>query len=265
MKIAAVKLQLPEVEAWVQSEIHGYRNGEPSYRQLTGEPKSLDELRNKWVVVSHQPYYELLKRARVPHGMAMLEHYLDASAPDEMFGLALPAAAAVASIGLNRVVTFLTRGQIVSILETVRDKVLDWALELERNGIVGEGMTFDMEEKKAAHKSSVIHIGTMTGSIGDHNSIGNIIGGNLNMQEVSNLAHQLQSNMPTLIDTGAHGPLLQRATSGLLAEIGKPAPDQGVVKRFLNDARNALSGATGNLLASGAIALISALLPGAAS
>mgnify|MGYP005753036751 CR=1 FL=1 len=42
-------------------------------------------------------------------------------------------------------------------MSTVRNKILDWALLLEENGIVGEGMTFTDVEKEKAQNNQVIN------------------------------------------------------------------------------------------------------------
>ncbi len=42
-------------------------------------------------------------------------------------------------------------------MSTVRNKILDWALLLEENGIVGEDMTFTDLEKQIALKTPVIN------------------------------------------------------------------------------------------------------------
>lgn len=42
-------------------------------------------------------------------------------------------------------------------MSTVRNKILDWALLLDENGIVGEGMTFTDGEKKTAQNTQVIN------------------------------------------------------------------------------------------------------------
>ena len=42
-------------------------------------------------------------------------------------------------------------------MSTVRNKILDWALLLEANGIVGEGMTFTDVEKRTAKNTQVIN------------------------------------------------------------------------------------------------------------
>jgi hypothetical protein len=45
----------------------------------------------------------------------------------------------------------LNRDQICSIPDSVKDRVLDWSLTLERRGVLGENMTFNETEKAEAH------------------------------------------------------------------------------------------------------------------
>ena len=46
---------------------------------------------------------------------------------------------------------------IIRIMSTVRNKILDWALLLEENGIVGNEMTFTDVEKQIAIDTPVIN------------------------------------------------------------------------------------------------------------
>ena len=48
--------------------------------------------------------------------------------------------------------------KIYDIIEQVRNKILDWAITLEENGIFGEGLSFTDEEKnKASSSASIIN------------------------------------------------------------------------------------------------------------
>lgn len=47
--------------------------------------------------------------------------------------------------------------EIYRILSTVRNKILEWALFLEENEIIGEGMTFTDKEKKKAQEIKIIN------------------------------------------------------------------------------------------------------------
>jgi hypothetical protein len=75
-------------------------------------------------------------------------------------------------------VTFLLQlntGQVRAIPEAVKDRVLEWACELERRGVHGEGMTFNDKEKQIAH-TIVFNIKDST--VGQLNNMGrNILGG----------------------------------------------------------------------------------------
>ena len=54
----------------------------------------------------------------------------------------------------------------LDILEQVRNLVLDWAISLEKAGILGEGISFTVEEKeKAVQAGPSISIGTFTGNL----------------------------------------------------------------------------------------------------
>ena len=56
--------------------------------------------------------------------------------------------------------------QLYGILEAVRNRVLEWSLELEAKGIMGEGLTFTKDEvEKATHVT--YHIGTFSGVLGN--------------------------------------------------------------------------------------------------
>ena len=51
----------------------------------------------------------------------------------------------------------VSKSELYRVLSTVRNKILDWAIVLEENGIIGEGMTFTESEKSTAISSDVIN------------------------------------------------------------------------------------------------------------
>ena len=69
------------------------------------------------------------------------------------------------------------RNQVAAILDAVRTKILNWSLQLEADGVIGEGMTFSAEEKQRAQSS--ITIENFQGIIGDVSS--STVTQNLNM------------------------------------------------------------------------------------
>ncbi len=69
------------------------------------------------------------------------------------------------------------RNQVAAILDAVRTKILNWSLQLEADGVIGEGMTFSAEEKQKAQSS--ITIENFQGIIGNVSS--SAVTQNLNM------------------------------------------------------------------------------------
>jgi hypothetical protein len=59
----------------------------------------------------------------------------------------------------------LDSSQIKAIPEQIKDKVLDWALALERAGVTGEGMTFSKEEKQIGHSVTFNITDSMIGQL----------------------------------------------------------------------------------------------------
>ncbi len=49
------------------------------------------------------------------------------------------------------------KNQIYRIISTVQNKILDWALLLEENGIIGEGLSFTEEEMRKAEQTPIIN------------------------------------------------------------------------------------------------------------
>ena len=50
----------------------------------------------------------------------------------------------------------LSRSAVVGIIDAVRNMVLDWCLQLEEDGILGEGLVFTAKEKAAAAQSNYV-------------------------------------------------------------------------------------------------------------
>jgi hypothetical protein len=142
----------------------------------------------------------------------------------------------------------------------VRTLVLDWALVLEKAGIVGSEMNFNKSEKEKAHAvTTTINIGTIgnfAGNIGQGNVAGNAT---VKIGQAQEIIAQLKPHISTLMEAGAD-PKLSDGVAELEQLLKKPEANEAVVRGLLTDVRNALSGAAGNLLASGAISALNILL-----
>jgi hypothetical protein len=143
---------------------------------------------------------------------------------------------------------------------------LEWALKLERAGISGEGMSFNKDERERAHAASTTinigSIGSMVGNLGSQNKSGAISASGIAVDQVKTLTEQLKPHIAGLESAGADSALMKSALSELLSQTSSSQPDSSAMRAALVDLRNALSGAAGSLIASGAIAMIVKILGG---
>jgi hypothetical protein len=84
----------------------------------------------------------------------------------------------------------VTKANAFGLIEAVRDTVLRWSLELEQNGILGEGMTFSEQEKKSAMQLNL--------------EINNLVSANMNQNQSSSQVYQSFNAPVGAVQTGNH-------------------------------------------------------------
>jgi hypothetical protein len=172
--IVATKLNLGEFRDWIEKELKGYKKDDPipEYRKVKG------------VVEFHNPYHgwcpvlfkdskskEAFSTRYINQTIGELEELLKGLGPKEKTMIEIPpeilqrAFPEQLELGL---VPCLNIGQseIFGIIETVRNMLLEWSLKLEKDGILGEGLTFSQKEKEIASTINY-HIGSFSGVLGN--------------------------------------------------------------------------------------------------
>ena len=154
--VVATKLKLEEFRQWCALELDGYRRVDvPEYRKTKGEVYVNSSHFGSNPMVFREPEMaELvtLHKERAPVGP--LNELLAKGGSDvlimafppailNLLLLELPDFAGVPQLHLNK-------GYVRMIIETVRNTILNWSLKLEKEGILGQGMSFSPEEKKIA-------------------------------------------------------------------------------------------------------------------
>lgn len=158
--LVAKKLKLADFEEWLRQEQNGYLDEIPRYREIVGEMKAWNPYHG-WVPVIFQPEIaKIVSKMSMTNSISSLIDVYNTSngsiklsvnaAVTEMFNRNTD------SIATNYAF-FASRSEIYRIMSTVRNKILDWALLLEENGIVGEDMTFTDYEKQVASETQVIN------------------------------------------------------------------------------------------------------------
>lgn len=265
VKVAALRLDLPELGDWVQNELSGYDRDTPDYRSVEGQVVAKSPYHG-WIGVSGDPKtLRLLQKRKMAGSIAHLEAMITQTSSEDGGGFCvMPFNPELAQKILGRdaymaevVGTQITTSSIIAVLDQVRGKILDWAIEMEKLGVVGEGMTFSRKEKEEAAKGTtqIIFsgpIGTFAGHVGTGNSSGAITVSGTDMSQVIELVKSIKSSVPELIGFGADTSL-ETVMENLTAEVEAPSPDKNKIKSFISLAQTALAGASGNLMALGAV------------
>jgi len=151
---------------------------------------------------------------------------------------------------------------LVAILDSVRNRVLEWALNLERQGITGEGRTFSVEEQASAQNNTFNIFGNVSDSqfqqASNQSSQDYTKGLDLNAVQV--IVNSLTSSINDL----ELGPKEENELKDLLddisSQLNSQKPDEGVVRKSLASVRRVLEGAVGSSLGQGIISLITPLI-----
>lgn len=188
-KMIAVKLGLNDLSEWLKFEIDGYPNAQnlPEYRIGRGSVKALNPVRG-WIPVdfSNIPsdIVDEILEYRITESISSMQGI---DTEDNMLRLVMPPSMVEMLFGKGNippeVCWFFSANKATHIITTVRNKILDWSLDLESKGILGEGLRFSQKEKEAApmtvHNITNIHgnvnnagvIGSGNGDITQNNSI----------------------------------------------------------------------------------------------
>jgi hypothetical protein len=275
--VVARRLAVPEFIDWINSELTGYRSGEvPEYRRVNGQ------------VVAESPYHgpipfflpvemsELLADFSVRQSIPELiqlhasEHGIFSHFPADIERTLMKMMQESQGVMMRPALKFSTV-QVGGIIETVRSRILDWALDLEGRGIIGEGMSFTSQEKQAVQEQHY-HFGNVSSS---------------QIQIGSNESTQTQSNTNAGIDLSALkglidalGIALDRGTAHdnvadelraelatLKAQAASLKPKWEIIKATARTIKTVAEGAAGNILGELAkphVATLLALAAGAA-
>lgn len=202
-KMIAIKLGLSDDKSWIDYELNGYKNIKeplPAYRQITGQVKALNPYHGLVPAVFKDSTME--DRLNSVDVSDSVEHLIELTKDDGTITYRFEASleARLMSMqgeyGQMRPCKVVGNSQIAGILDSIKNRVLDWALELESNGITGENMSFSKDEKD---KAAGIHInveGNIQGNVGQTGGIANQTFNNLVIEpgNFSSLAQHLRNN-----------------------------------------------------------------------
>jgi hypothetical protein len=262
-KAIAVKLELPELEEWVEHELNGYPEGDvPEYRVIVGQVKGRNPFHG-WqpVIFGSREIEEAYSKRRVYQRVAELENAVALSRGGE---LTIPFTSHAIQLlrdatGFDFDFTLMVNGSnVVGLLDAVRNTLLEWSLRLEKSGVKGEGMSFSDDERKKAHETQAVYnigtIQTFTGNMGSGSGNFSVEGNTVNVMSkaaIESLIHKIRDNEAQLGLEPESTRELHQALDGLQTEIKATQPSAKRINGFLASVRGVAEKAAGSLVAQG--------------
>ena len=280
-KVVATKLELDQFLSWIDREMKGYGPDDdvPEYRLLSGVVQAEGPYHGWQTVIFEQNegaqklHRELTNhKARLPIGE--ISDLL--SRGGRALGIPYGTMKVEGVLGEELVNAQLEvdRARFAGILDAVRNAVLEWALELEKAGIRGEGLTFSQPEKQRAHEANVtVNISNVENFSG---VAGAVSGGStvhsqailtkdaLNVEAVRQFVRKLKSELNELGLASAEKQVLTAQIGLTEAEAAKGTPDNSKLRSLLASIRRiaegAVASATGSFAAQGVLLAVDRLL-----
>ncbi len=176
--LIADKLKMDEFNEWVLNELNGYRKNDrlPKYRMVKGElkywnpfygwqPVIITDVKTETTICKekfYQPISEIVTLCQ--DNDKILQVTFAGNMQDALNDWFKP-------IAQTHYALFMSVASVKTIIDRVVNNVLDWTLQLEQKGIIGENMRFNEQEQECAKD---IHP-TINNYYGDTN----IINGNI--------------------------------------------------------------------------------------
>lgn len=273
-KVVAVKLDLTDKTAWIESELNGYEHADdiPDYRRIGGR------------IVWHNPYHgwrpvifldEELEQAAsqitISESAASLEEAIG-NCKQRGVSLCIPipghaqAHLAKATGESTEYQVQLSHIEVANILEMVRNEILDWALDLEKMGILGADMIFSLKEKEEA--KNVMSSGNVY-NIQNLGVLGNVAQSSVTTHQSAAYTKDQLSEIRSAIEQISHflaqlpndiRAITESSLNVILTELEKPTPNSKNLQTVLASIHTTCEGAAGNLIASGICELIAKFL-----
>lgn len=258
--VVARRLDVPDFVNWINAELTGYRSADvPDYRRVRGQvvaehpqhgyipfivPAEVANELGEYIV--HQSVPELTQLMEsttgiTSHFQAHVEQILLRMMREE-YGVVL------------RPALKFSLSQVKGVIEAVRSRILNLALDLEGKAIIGTAVGFTQEEKQAVQHIHNYHFGNVETSQIQINSDGST------QSQTNRTAGVDMDALRGLIDALAevldHGQVPADETEELRAELAtlraqaaSPRPKWEVIRATARSIKTVAEGAAGSLLA----------------
>jgi AbiTii len=255
-RLAAKKLGLKEFSEWIGNEADGYKcsnDALPKYRKVPIAPKFFNPY-NGWrpIIIEDPDIYEIYHTGYLFQSIDEIESLgegdgtLTYGYPHELCSF----------LRRNMEFDFEIRGfvstpRLKAVSGAVKNLLLDWAVDLENAGILGEGMGFSNRDKDEAaavtqtiYAQNIGNLGNMSGK----SSVQNTLSGNsFSINDADEYVKHIRAALPGVPDKvrAAIDTELQRIDSA------RRQKDPTIIQKCLKSIQTICEGAAGSLAAQG--------------
>jgi AbiTii len=254
--VVARRLAVPELVDWINSELNGYKGEVPAYRIIYGQLVAYNDVRGEHIpcTVGDDRTSEALRRHTERQSVSVLEGLIDGSQTQLIRSFSASVEKQLMeSMSFVRMIPrlILTKPQVQGILDCVRNGILEWALDLEGRGVLGEGMTFTPQEKQTVQEQHY-HFGNVSGSQiqissnGSTQTQANTTGTDL--EALRGLVEALGTVLDRDTVQGDAADELRAELATLKAQAASPKPKWDTIKATARTIKTVAEGAAGNIL-----------------
>lgn len=255
--VVARRLGVTELSAWINSELTGYTSGEiPEYRRLRGQLVANDPHRGNIPLFLPPEMADMLADFAVRQSIPELMHLQGSDTdicshfPADVEQTLIQMIRKSSGVAMRPGLTF-SAVQIEGIIETVRSRILDWALDLEGRGIIGDGMSFTHQEKQAVQEQHY-HFGNVSDSQIQISTNGSTqtqsTTGGANLNALKELIEALGAALDRGAAQGEAANELRAELATLKAQAASPKPKWEIIKTTAHSIKTVAEAAAGNIL-----------------
>lgn len=273
-KIVSSKLNLEEFLGWINEELNGYATADykniPDYRLIKGEPRGWNPYHG-WISVMFNDVesQETLSKMPISQPIGQLEELYNSESDDLQVSYGAKAQQVIGeAVGFQtKFALMIGKSAVAGILDSVRNIILDWSIKLEKEGILGDGISFSKEDQKKAHEPSTIikinKIDNFIGNVGNLADSASVNISNITQNEINkirDLVEQVNKNIDGVNLKNEDKSRVDEEIKFIELEIAKTEPQKSIINKSFNSIKTILEGASGNIIAQGILYSIGKML-----
>lgn len=253
--VVARKLEIVEFDSWIASEMNGkfeedLPNNQREYRTVHGEMRAYNP-GHGWIPTraTDPSWLEKYSQRFVGEPISKLEDLCQNS--EHSLYMPYPPRIEAAMIQASntdyRPALFVSTSEIRRILEAVRGVILEWTLQLEKENILGTGLSFSTEEKTRAAATSFIienYIGNVSDSQVQQSTRDSvqIQKSEIDIKLVSEFVNKLKEAKDKFAIPASTMDELDADIATIEHQITSPKPKLGIIRQCLDPIKRMLEG-----------------------